>query len=105
MTQHWTENSTRLKLLVGVMTSLLAIGLILLVVGIAKTSKELDEFSAKNLGDVHIILDPGDELVGLTADGGRLYLGIKQQDGRQSIKVIDGSNGKIVGRFLLGAKP
>ena len=102
MTQHWTENSTRLKLLVGVMTTLLVVGLILLVVGIAKTSKELDEANAKNLGDVPIILAPGDELVGLTADGGRLYLGIKHQDGRESIKVIDGSNGEIVGRFLLG---
>ncbi len=87
------------------MTTLLVVGLILLVVGIAKTSKELGEANAKNLGDVPIILTPGDELVGLTADGGRLYLGIKQQDGRQSIKVIDGSTGEIVGQFRLGTKP
>ena len=73
--------------------------------GIAKTSKELGEADAKNLGDVPIILAPGDELVGLTADGGRLYLGSKHQDGRESIKVIDGSNGEIVGQFLLGTKP
>ena len=87
------------------MTTLLVVGLILLVVGIAKTSKELGEANAKNIGNVPIILAPGDELVGLTAGGGRLYLGIKHQDGRQSIKVIDGSNGEIVGQFLLGTKP
>ena len=87
------------------MTTLLVVGLILLVVGIAKTSKELGEANTKNLGNVPIILAPGDELVGLPDDGGRLYLGIKRQDGRQSIKVIDGSNGEIVGQFLLGTKP
>ena len=87
------------------MTTLLVVGLILLVVGIAKTSKELGEADAKNLGDVPIILAPGDGLVGLPAAGGRLNLGIKHQDGRESIKVIDGSNGEIVGQFLLGTKP
>jgi len=105
MTQHWTENSTRLKLLVGVMTTLLIIGLILLVVGIAKTSRDLGDAGTQILVDFPVDLALGDELVGLTAEGGRLYIGIKHKDGRQSIKVIDTSNGEIVGQFVLGEKP
>ena len=105
MTQHWTENSTRLKLLVGVMTTLLIIGLILLVVGIAKTSKDLSDAGTQNLGDLPVDFAHGDELIDLTADDGRLYIGIKHKDGRQTIKVIDASNGRSVGQFILGEKP
>ena len=87
------------------MTTLLIIGLILLVVGIAKTSKDLGDSGTQILGDLRIDIDLGDELVGLTAEDGRLYIGIKHKDGRQSIQVIDTSNGKIVGQFVLGGKP
>ena len=87
------------------MTTLLIIGLILLVVGIAKTSTDLGDASTQILGDLPVDIALGDELVGLTAEGGRLFIGIKHKDGRQSIKVIDASNGKIVGQFELGEKP
>ncbi len=105
MTQHWTENSTRLKLLVGIMTTLLVVGLILLVVGIAKTSKELSDQAAMNIGDMPITLAPGDTLINLSADKGRLYLGIRHKDGGQSIKVVDTATRKIIGQYLLEAKP
>jgi hypothetical protein len=104
MTQHWTENSTRLKLLVGVMTTLLVIGLILLVVGIARTSKELTEQStqlAAKIGDVPVQLTPGDSLVDLTADNGRLYLAIRHKNGRQSVVVLDGKTGEHLGQLKL----
>jgi hypothetical protein len=105
MTQHWTENSTRLKLLVGVMTTLLVVGLILMVIGIAKTSKELTDQAAQNLGDRTIPLATGDTLINLSADDGRLYLGIRHKDGRQSIKIVDTKTRKVVGQYLLEAKP
>ena len=108
MTQHWTENSTRLKLLVGVMTTLLVIGLILLVVGIARTSKELSGQSEKlaaQIGEVAVKLAPGDALIELTADNGRLYLGIRHGDGRQSVMVLDAATGARLGQFNLEAKP
>ena len=105
MTQHWTENSTRLKLLVGIMTTLLVVGLILLVVGIAKTSKELSDQAALNMGDVPIALAPGDRLIDLSADDGRLYLGIRHKDGGQSVKVVDTATRKVIGQYLLKAKP
>lgn len=104
MTQHWTENSTRLKLLVGVMTTLLVIGLILLVVGIARTSKELTEQSAQlaaRIGDVPVQLAPGDNLVDLTADNGRLFLVIRHLDGRQSVIVLDSNTGERLGELKL----
>ena len=104
MTQHWTENSTRLKLLVGVMTTLLVIGLILLVVGIARTSKELTEQStqlAAEIGDVPVQLTPGDSLVDLTADNGHLYLTIRHKNGRQSVVVLDGKTGEHLGQLKL----
>ena len=87
------------------MTTLLVIGLILLVVGIAKTSKDLGDASTQKLGHLPVILALGDELVGLTAEDGRLYIGIKHKDGRQSIKVIDAGNGNIIRQFVLGEKP
>ncbi len=108
MTQHWTENSTRLKLLVGVMTTLLVIGLILLVVGIAKTSKELTEQSeaiAAKIGDVPVQLAPGDSLINLSADGGKLYLGLRHGDGSQSVLVLDGKTGEQLGRLKLETAP
>ncbi|MDP7549370.1 MAG: hypothetical protein QGF20_18935 [Alphaproteobacteria bacterium] len=104
MTQHWTENSTRLKLLVGVMTTLLVVGLILLVVGIARTSKDLSEQSeqlAARMGDVAVKLAPGDTLIDLTADNGRLYLAIRHQDGGQSVVVLDKKTGERLGRLNL----
>ncbi|NQV58953.1 MAG: hypothetical protein HQ502_04755 [Alphaproteobacteria bacterium] len=104
MTQHWTENSTRLKLLVGVMTTLLVIGLILLVVGVARTSKELSDQSAQltaKMGDVPIKLAPGDSLIDLTADNGRLYLAIRHQNGGQSVVVLDSKTGERLGQLNL----
>ena len=108
MTQHWTENSTRLKLLVGVMTTLLVIGLILLVVGIAKTSKELTEQSeqlAAKIGDVPVKIATGDTLINLSADNGKLYLGIRHEDGSQSVLVLDAKNGEQLGRLKLETSP
>ncbi|MDP6689416.1 MAG: hypothetical protein QF384_07970 [Alphaproteobacteria bacterium] len=108
MTQHWTENSTRLKLLVGVMTTLLVIGLILLVVGIARTSKDLTEQSAQlaaKIGDLPVRIAPGDTLIDLTADGGKLYLGLRHRDGGQSVLVLDAKNGERLGRLKLEAAP
>ncbi len=104
MTQHWTENSARLKLLVGVMTTLLVIGLILLVVGIARTSRELtaqSEQLAAKIGDVPVVLAPGDKLIGVTADMGRLYLAVQHRDGRQSVLVLDGNSGERLGQLNL----
>jgi hypothetical protein len=113
MTQHWTENSTRLKLLVGVMTTLLVIGLILLVVGIARTSKELSDQSTQSagkiaagkMGDVAVKLAPGDDLIDLTADNGRLYLAIRQADGGQAVIVLDAVTGARLGRLRLEPGP
>lgn len=108
MTQHWTENSTRLKLLVGVMTTLLVIGLILLVVGIARTSKELTEQGEKlaaKIGDLPVTIAPGDTLIDLTADGGKLYLGLRHGDGKQSVLVLDSKTGEQLGRLKLETTP
>ncbi|MDA1100612.1 MAG: hypothetical protein O2967_16685 [Proteobacteria bacterium] len=108
MTQHWTENSTRLKLLVGGMTTLLVIGLILLVIGIARTSKELSNQSAQlaaRMGDVAVALAPGDNLIDLTADNGRLYLAIRHANGRQAVIVLDAVTGVRLGRLRLESGP
>jgi len=108
MTQHWTENSTRLKLLVGVMTTLLVIGLILLVVGIAKTSNELTEQSeqlAAKIGDVLVKIESGDTLINLSADNGKLYLVIRLKDGGQSVLVLDAKSGEKLGRLKLETSP
>ena len=106
MEEQVTEISTRLKLLVGGMTTLLVIGLILLVVGIARTSKDLTEQSeqlAAKIGDVPVQIAPGDILLNASAAGEKLYLAIRHADGRQSVMVIDAMTGEVFGRLKLEA--
>ena len=40
---HWTENTRALKILITVMTVLLVLGLIALVVGMARTAKKMSD--------------------------------------------------------------
>jgi hypothetical protein len=54
---------------------------------------------------VPIALAPGDRLIDLSADDGRLYLGIRHKDGGQSVKVVDTATRKVIGQYLLKAKP
>lgn len=95
------------------MTTLLVIGLILLVVGIARTSKELSDQGRQSaakavtgeLGDIAVELAPGDDLIDLTADNGRLYLAIRQADGGQAVIVLDAATGTRLGRLRLETGP
>ena len=87
------------------MTTLLVVGLILLVVGIAKTTRELTQQAAMKMGDVPVQVLPGETLINLTADEGRLYLGIRDAEGEQFIMVLDAATGAPIGRLLLEVKP
>ncbi|MDE0941379.1 MAG: hypothetical protein OSB58_02945 [Alphaproteobacteria bacterium] len=108
MEEQVTGISTRLKLLVGVMTTLLVVGLILMVVGIARTSKELSEQSeqlAAKIGDVPVQIAPGDSLLNVSASSGKLYLAVSHRNGKQSIIVIDAMTGERLGQLKLEVSP
>ncbi|MDP6342654.1 MAG: hypothetical protein QF578_17465 [Alphaproteobacteria bacterium] len=99
MAADWTENTKALKLLVGGMTALLVIGLILLLVGMARTAGEM----SATLGDLAVRVDPGDQLIDIAAGDGRLYLTVRQADGGQAVIVLDADSGRRLGRLRLEA--
>lgn len=107
MAREWTENRLGLKLLVGALTALLAAGLILLVVGLARTSGELGADDASvalapaAFGELRVGLPAGHRLASLAADGGRLYLRTVGPEGAAQVLVLDGAEGRLLGRILL----
>ncbi len=114
MSEDWTQISLRLKLLVGTMTALLAIGMGLLVVGVVRTVGELGGEpsietaappAAAAFGESRIALPTGARLVAMTADAGRLYLRLETGDGQQQILVVDAASGRRLGLIRLEAVP
>lgn len=86
-----------LKGLIAVMTTLLVAGLVLLVVGMARTAKELGA-DAPAAG--RIALPPGARVLEMAPEGDRLYLRIEEPDGRQAILLLDEAK-RPVGRWEL----
>lgn len=97
MAAHWTENTRTLKLLIAVMTTLLVAGLIALIYGMARTTKEM----SAQFGDVGLKLPAGTRLSGLSSGDGRLYLALDHADGGQSVLVLDAATGKRLGELRL----
>lgn len=85
-----------LKGLIAVMTTLLVVGLIVLVVGMARTAGELSEAPAAG----RIALPSGARVLEMAPDGDRLYLRIEERDGRQAILLFDAAK-RPVGRWEL----
>lgn len=110
MATEMTQIGPGLKLLVAGMTVLLVAGLVLLVVGIARTAGEMgrDDATAtpaparlSSFGDLHIALPPGHRLDSLTAAGERLYLRTTGPDGGAAVLTVDAADGRLLGRILL----
>lgn len=83
------------------MTTLLVIGLIVLVVGMARTT---GEFSMQS-GDRSVAIPAGSELMSASADDGRLYLLLHHDDGRRSILVLDAASGQRLGEMAVITSP
>lgn len=83
------------------MTGLLVVGLILLVVGMARTAGEL---RPPPPGEGRIALPAGARVLEMAPDGDRLYLRIEEPDGGQAILLLDASK-QVVGRWALEAAP
>jgi hypothetical protein len=96
MAEHWSQNTTLLKGLIAVMTGLLVIGLILLVVGMARTAGEMTPPPVNG----RIALPAGARVLEMAPSGDALYLRIEEPGGGQAILLLDGSK-KQVGRWSL----
>jgi hypothetical protein len=111
MSEDWTRTSPRLKLLVGTMTALLVLGLALLVVGVVRTAGEfggeLGDSAADeaSFGETDLALPAGARLITMSADRGRLYLHVREADGGEAILVVDGTDGRLLGRIRLQGGP
>lgn len=79
------------------MTGLLAVGLVLLVVGMARTAGEL---GASAPGAGRIALPEGARVLEMAPQGDALYLRIEERDGGQAILLLDKSK-RTVGRWAL----
>ena len=82
------------------MTGLLVIGLILLVVGMARTAGEM----APPPADGRIALPAGARVLEMAPDGEQLYLRIEEPGGGQAILLLDKAK-KPVGRWALETAP
>ena len=78
------------------MTGLLVIGLILLVVGMARTAGEL----APPTVDGRIALPQGARVLEMAPNGEQLYLRIEEAGGGQAILLLDKAK-KPIGRWAL----
>ena len=117
MRADWAQNISLLKALVGLMTALIVAGLILFIVGIARTTTELTApagaametpaapMTAASFGDVRIAIPEGARLVAFEAAGSRLLLHLETPEGRQSILVVDLESGRRLGRLELEPGP
>lgn len=114
MTADWTQNTARLKLLVAIMTALLVAGLVLLAVGMARTAGKMTRSenptasvadASVPFGELKLRLPAGVQIVEMTTGDGRLYLRTEDEAGLSVIYVIDGKDGRHLGRILLEAAP
>jgi hypothetical protein len=101
MTADWTENTKALKLLIIVMTTLLIGGLILLMVGMARTAGEMSE----TVGDIEIALPADAEIVSMNVNDGRIYALVKLSDGNRSVLVYETTTGRALGQIGIVTTP
>ncbi len=85
------------------MTALLVLGLALLVVGVVRTAGELGRPAAgeAGFGETDLALPAGARLITMSADQGRLYLHVREADQGEAILVVDGTDGRLLGRIRL----
>ncbi len=87
-----------LKILVAGMGVLIALGLALVVYGLAGRKSE----DAKGFGDLDLKLNPGCTIAAADGFDGRLIVRTQgpMERGCQQVIVIDGSSGRVLGRVL-----
>ncbi len=90
------------------MTTLLVIGLIALVVGVARTSGDLTESMAEAervFGEIEVALPAGDRVVDVGASGDRLAVRVADADGGERVIVVDLTTGQRLGVVRLVPGP
>lgn len=101
MAGDWTEVPRWLKLTVAVMTFLLLAGLILLVVGIGRTTR-----TPVLLGELKFELPAGHEVRHIGAGDGRVYIAVAPPGGSVGLIVIlDAGSGRRLGSLQPISRP
>lgn len=101
MAADWTENTRALKILIIVMTSLLILGMVAFLVGMARTASKM----SNKMGDIETAIPAGATLIDVAVEDKRLYLGLRHADGRQSVLVVSKATGRKIGELHLTPTP
>lgn len=83
------------------MTTLLLLGMIAFLIGMARTASKMSE----KMGDIETAIPAGATLVDLAVADKRLYLGLRHADGRQSVLVVSKATGRKIGELHLMPTP
>lgn len=102
MAADWTQNTRALKVVVGVLTTLIFIGLGLLVWGMARSAKRMTDHAAA--APRSYPLPAGAELVRADLADDRVLLHLRL-DGRDVLQVVDLTTGKLVRQLTLEPAP
>jgi hypothetical protein len=101
MAEDWTENSRVLKVLIIGMTTLLILGMIAFIIGMARTASKMSE----KMGDIETAVPAGATLINVAVGDKRLYLGLRKTDGSQSVLVVSKTSGRRIGELHLMPAP
>jgi hypothetical protein len=110
MRRDWTQNGLGLKLLVGIMTVLLLAGLVLLVLGLARTAGEMARGTAgearlPGFPDIVLRLPAGARIVETTAAGRLYYVRAEAPSGEGVVFIVDAEAGTLLGRIRVVGGP
>ncbi len=103
-----------LKILVAVMSTLLVLGMVMLIYGLlrkgvngesAETPPPAPASPAKNFGDRALPLPPGCTVMEMRPDGDRLYLRLGPNGNCARIIVVDTASGRLLGTLKPEAAP
>lgn len=101
MAAHWTENPRIIKILIIVMTTLLILGMIAFLIGMARTASKM----SNKMGDIETAIPAGATLIDVAVGDKRLYLGLEKADGSQSVLVVSKATGRKIGELHLKPAP
>tara|TARA_B100001123_G_scaffold351072_1_gene401842 strand:- start:1201 stop:1491 length:291 start_codon:yes stop_codon:yes gene_type:complete len=87
-----------LKILIIAMAVLIAVGLVLLVIGVVEKSESLERSGAA-FAPVSLKLPPKTEVIEMDFSEGRIFLRTREPSGANVIVVLSAETGKEIGRI------
>ena len=87
-----------LKILIIAMAVLIAVGLVLLVIGVVDKSGSLER-SGGAFAPVSMKLPPKTEVIEMDVSEGRIFLRTRESSGTNVLVILSAKTGKVIGRI------